>query len=266
MHIISLLLILPLAFAATLAEGGERIDITSCGQTIPARARGRLQADLVCSSSQTGVLMGDRSSLQLNDHSITGGSRGVSILSEARRVRIKGPGTISGAGLSGITASPDDPERFRMKVSDVVLTGNRSGIRCSGRVALRDVTVSGNTEWGIAVFGRIHVRNVTAIGNGISGIFSSVDVKGNHVIASGNGLLGINGNLDVKLRNLTAVNNGSFGVAAGRARLSKSTVTDNDAAGDGIDILSQAPPVVRKTVCGKSSDAFGGSWGVCTDD
>ena len=127
MRILRLMFIATFLFSAPLVQAGQRIDITSCGQTLPKRARGTLQADLVCSSSEDGVRMGDRTTLLMNGHSITGAFTGIQVTADSRRVRIKGPGTISGNG-AGIVADPDQPDRFRMVITDVSVNENVFGI------------------------------------------------------------------------------------------------------------------------------------------
>ena len=68
---------------------------------------------------------------------------------------------------------------------------------------------------------------------------------------------------------LVATDNGEEGLVATRALLTDSTLTGNDAAGEGVDLRATSRPVLVNTTCGRSgripSDT-GESWGVCTGD
>src|SRR5207245_3106154 len=90
------------ALGITLLLGGvgRAIDIGFCGLDVPPGQVGVLQADLTCSG--VGVELEEMATLQMNGHSISGGSIGVFC---SRRCTIQGPGEIIGASSFGIVTS-----------------------------------------------------------------------------------------------------------------------------------------------------------------
>ena len=104
------------AFGITLLVGGagQAIDIGFCGSGVPPGQVGVLQADLTCSG--VGVELEEMATLQMNGHSISGGSIGVFC---SRRCTIQGPGEIVGATNFGIVTSTNPSPR--VVVEDVTI-------------------------------------------------------------------------------------------------------------------------------------------------
>jgi hypothetical protein len=240
------------------------VDITACGQTVPDGEIGVLQVDLVCPSGD-GIVMGARTDLQLNGHTIaaeTPTEGQVAIACSRGSCRIQGPGTVS--GFKGVAIA--GLNRSRLEISDVDLHDN--GVAIDGhRVTLTNVGLSANEDWGAS--GRhLVATNVTAVGNLGEGIAGRT-IRCIDVVASDNGRDGVRANR-LNAERLTATGNGGYGVQSiypGRTRLEDSTVTGNATA----DVGSQRAPVLRVTSCGTSrrlseAGADLGTWGVCDSD
>jgi len=95
------------ALLATLASialpGGlsRGFDVTACGQTAPERDVGVLQVDLSGFSGAC-VTLEDRASLQLNGHTITGGTIAVHCVENCS---VTGPGALSQNSIGRSTTS-----------------------------------------------------------------------------------------------------------------------------------------------------------------
>ena len=270
------LFVLPVLLVAARAVA---LDITSCGQTIPVGKTGELQNDLVCSIDDPGVTVERSTVLYLNGHSITGGGAGV-IGPDAGRFAVRGPGTIAGADVAGITFG----DHGVLTVSDVTVEGSFWGIRgvfgadTRSRIKATNVIVTGNSYIGIEAT-RIDLRNVDASGNpGFAGL-QGARVSGRDVRANGNGTLpassgrgmGIVGFAKIQLKYVEATDNVQAGVLGnGRFAISFGTITGNNGEyGSGVDIQSLLFPRLRDVTCGLS-DRWGTSgvqpFGVCAND
>ena len=243
------------------------VDITACGQIVPAHEVGVLQSDLVCTGH--GLAVRASGTLQLAGHSITGdgdiGETGVVCSGPngraTGRCTIQGPGTISGFGRGVNVISS-------VVLRDLVVTGNGDGIYSpavpqTGDVDATNVDASGNA--GIGIRGRKVIASfVTASNNGGAGIVGETrGVVGSDIVADGNGSSGIvafrnssgifafpsakisnvqaNGNAGpaiyagrVKLAGVTASGN-AFGVFAAAGKIESSTISANP-SGDVIGI------------------------------
>lgn len=241
------------------------VDITACGQIVPAHEVGVLQSDLVCTGH--GLAVRASGTLQLAGHSITGdgdiGETGVVCSGPngraTGRCTIQGPGTISGFGRGVSVISS-------VVLRDLVVTGNGEGILSPaqlGDVDATNVDASGNA--GVGIRGRKVIASfVTASNNGGAGIIGDKrGVVGSDIVADGNGSSGIvafpsssgivafpsarisnvqaNGNAGpaiyagrVKLAGVTASGN-AFGVFAAAGKIESSTITANP-SGDVIGI------------------------------
>src|SRR5262249_27495459 len=120
------------------------VDITTCGQTVAANDTGTLQADI--SGCPYGVIVGDRATLQMNGHSISGtGVNGVSCTGGT--CTVVGPGEIFGGneGIGTSAASPSGRPLRKMTVKSVSVhdmqdAGIVAGL--GGNLTLTDVSLA----------------------------------------------------------------------------------------------------------------------------
>jgi hypothetical protein len=244
--------VMTLLVVLTLQAIAGAVDITTCGQLVPAGEVGVLQADLSgCVANDVAVAVADRGMLQLNGHAIESGAVGVQCV--GRRCTVEGPGEVRDLSLFGIWITA---ERGRLVVRDAVVRDNGSiGIASTGslaRIALERVTVTGS---------RSGIETTTNGG-----------VTGEDVDASGNLQWGVVSGKKLRLTRSTVLDTGvgqpepGDGVVsfAGKATLIDSTVTGST----GKDLLTFKPPRLVRSICGSSGSPYipSLSWGVCTDD
>ena len=238
--------LLVLAVLLLLSGRAFGVDVTTCGQVVPRRDVGTLTTDLDCSSvsGAYAVELGDKATLELDGHTITG--RTIFCQSGCT---VHGPGEVTGA-QTGIFVNG---ARRAVTVSGgVSLHGNNEGIFNGGsRLTLIDVDISNNSGSGIFVMSRrVRGSNVVANDNGGAGLFAQ--------------------QATVMIDGLTANGNGFFGLNAKRARLFNSTLTGNEGGHPSnppfVDIASTRRPRVTNTVCDHSLGPNGISWGVCAQD
>ena len=228
-----------LALVPLLVGPAYGVDITMCGQVVPAGETGVLQADLSGCSRNPGVTVGDGGSVLLNGHSITSTAPGANGIVCEGGCLVQGPGKISVD--YGIVHS-SHLRRQSLRVEDVDFEDN-------GGVAV------------LSIEGFVFARNVTVTGNG----FEHVDPS-NVTIAvhAYRGLFG---------KNLTVTNNGGVGIDTIRLKLIDSVVTGNN----GWDIIAFRRPRLVHSTCGKSEGRYPPRplrhgaysllpWGVCTGD
>jgi hypothetical protein len=211
------------------------VDVTDCGQVIEPGKVGELKNDLACAASPTwpfsacGVRLQPGAKLQLNGFTISGDGTGAGVECWTKRCTIEGPGEIRGFW---------------------------AGVNCAGcRVVARDVVVRENNEGiYIPLAGTLEAKRVVASDNTRSGIWAQA-VMGSDIEASRNGLNGVSANGRLRVRRLDATANGRSGVLGGhgRGRLVDSTVTGNDVATGGYDIVSVGTMRLVRTTCGKSA-------------
>lgn len=246
------------------ASGAWAVDITACGQEVPARQTGVLMADLNCGwpteEPSFGVKLGNHAILDLNGHSITGPRFAIYCPATCR---IDGPGTVTGA-YYGIWAF--DTKASRADVTGVTLFANLGGIAAS-RGTLTDVTATDNV---LAMDVRkLRGSNLTVTGC-TGGSAYCVETKVGKV--DGFQITGNAASLAIFqiTRSLTLENSTVSGNEAPigllsyrRLQLENSTVT-----GHGVDLVSGTRPRVTNSTCtlssGPSIDHPG--WDVCTDD
>jgi hypothetical protein len=243
-------------------------DVTFCGQKIVDGDTGVLQADLDCSAASgiyAAVLIGNRSTLSLNGHTIIGGPADGVAGDVSRRFAIVGPGAINGS-LTGIAGGL----KTRVSISDVDLSDNQVGIQVvRGTLDLTNVTIASLTT-GMVSSRSIRAQTLTVTTNGHGDCILGDGIRGTDVTVTGCftgiGVLG-----SVRIDGLTAVDNVTIGVSASRVRLMDSVVTGNTFIGQPLDILSSKRPVLLGTSCGVSRQklpdgTIGATWGVCADD
>lgn len=263
--------------------GALALDVTLCGQVIPPRETGVLQADLDCpgtphycldypatactTDSDCGnsgwcvapaVQVEKRATLDLNGHTLKGGA-GATVLCTSY-CTVVGPGAIDND-----VATPQIGIylRTRGKISDVVIDGGYAGIMASQgkprrRIHVTNVTVNDAAFYGIFSYHKVVATNVTVNGSGGPGISIS-DIIGDNVTANGNST-GIWATR-VRLSNVTAMNNANYGVGGGRLRVTGGTVTDNGMG----DVYAWKTPRLTGVTCGTSTSGDS-SWGVCQND
>ena len=231
----------------------DALDVTNCGQVVPAREVAVLQADL--SGCDYGVVLNDHAVLEMNGHAIVSGNIGV--LCFEPRCTVHGPGDISGG--------------------QVGIWGYYPG---HGKIDARDIDIHDTNLGGIQNARSAKVTNVTVrrVGSGApdpeysAGIY--VDkLRATNVMASDNAGYGVLGGTLAKLTGLTAIGNGNAGMAGqNRTVLRDSVLTGNNGYGLGVDLLVYRRPRVINTTCGLSAgpgvtaEQPGPPWGVCTND
>ncbi len=224
-----------------LASTAGAVDVHSCGQTIPAGARGQLRRDLDCRArslwpfTALGVRLTQRATLNLNGFTIRGDGTGVGVECFGRGTRpvctVNGPGRVTGfwAGLNG--------GGCRFVLRGLLVDDNTHGIVGPLACDLRGkhLNVIDNAEEGIWVW-RLRGRDITTSGNGGRGLLAS------RIVAHG----------------LAATHNGQEGVrqfsVRGRfGRLVNSTVIENDVTGPGFDIAGAGRLRLRGVRCRRSA-------------
>jgi hypothetical protein len=271
------------------ATGASALDVTACGQTVPAGETGVLQGDLDCATSsgscflfptdpqpepnaacssddecgggvhsgtgfcaRAGVLLERRATLQMNGHTLSGAG-----------VRCDGPCSVSGPGE--------------------IVASNGFGIEGTRNVRVRGVTVRDASYAGIwSLRGNVDadgvvVRNVPSMGihapRGKVRVKNSNVQSGNVAVAArrgieGSALVASDSHFGVvaeriKLTGLEAKNNVRQGLSGKNVVLQDSVVTGNDAGFDGYDIwLLGLHPHLRaaNVTCGRSNA------GICAND
>ncbi|TMA51108.1 MAG: hypothetical protein E6J76_10640 [Deltaproteobacteria bacterium] len=287
-----------LAGVLPVAGTARALDITSCGVLVPPGEIGDLQADLSCPAtsgfcvrdpsvsctssaecppppcdahgrplptcSLDGGTLGGNATLHMNGHSISGGTVGVFCRSKCL---VEGPGEIFGVE-SAVVFLRARAAVQNLNVHDTTFFGIGSPIL--GSLDLANVTLSNIGDNAIRA-GRVSATNVTVTnsGNVYGAVYANARLRGANVTVTANPEYGVFCNGSVKVSGLVATDNGEEGLVATRALLTDSTLTGNDAAGEGVDLRATSRPVLVNTTCGRSgripSDT-GESWGVCTGD
>jgi hypothetical protein len=222
------------------------MDVTACGQLVPAGATGILRNDLDCPPGFPTVTLGHGATLRMSRHAIRGG-----LWLSCSRCKILGPGEISGASDCAIhtTANPTPAD--------------------AGIVA-RDLDIHDNGLCAIGVPGRSRLKRVRIARSQFGILFvqgmegSDVEIRETSVGIGCNATLACNEGLPdclVRLRRLTAVDNGS-GIFGCPLALRDSRLEGNDF----YDFLTPSPPRLVRTACERSMASGGGSWSVCTAD
>jgi len=226
-----------MAILMAILAGGPALamDITTCGQFVPAGESAVLTTDLACARTTTwpfsaqGVTLDGGASVHLSGHSITGDGGGVGVTCNPQSVRarrepcrVTGPGTVSGFEL---------------------------GIGGVGLVEVTDVTARENT-YGVVVAKccRLRVSEVAADDNHIAGI-SAIRLAGSGLHASGNGNVGVAAGR-FRLARVMASGNGVGGGVYGRGRLTDSVVVGNAGFDGTYDLLAYPRIRTRNSTCG----------------
>ena len=150
-------------------------------------------------------------------------------------------------------------------------------INWPGSIIADNVTVNGNASAGIYNDPKVKGSNITANLNGSYGIVAH-SIVATGVETKGNAMGGVSSRRIARITGLASMNNAGPGLESqGHVMLLDSTLSDNDASGDGIDILSTRQPRLSNTTCSRSERMIceprswdctrtGESWGVCSLD
>jgi len=201
-----------LAFTALAPAAASAVDVTTCGQVVLAHTTGVLVADLTCpTAAGQAIVVGDRSTLDLAGHTLTGGG----VICD-RSCTVRG-GTITGVrgdGSEVAVFSNLSAGKGRFAAEDLTVSASDNGLYIKARrVDFSNVIANGNHGYGIVTFGAGVVRGADLTANGNVGPGMAVQYKGN-----------------VRLTRFTATGNGWGGlINQGRStRLYDSVVTGND--------------------------------------
>lgn len=243
------------------------VDISSCGQTVPARDFGVLVNDLVC--SDTAVLLENHADLDLAGFSITVTGPGPAIAVHCLGTRCTVRDSTLGPpaqilctdGTAGGIVANAGPVA-KVVLHTVHIDGCQHNVQAVfARVRAIDVVVSNATQTGM-IADRLYLNSVTATGNA-NGLYGTDVVKIAVATVTDNAGYGIASEGKVKGTTLTATGNG-LGVSGEHVKLFASTVTGNT-----LDVVSrERKPRLSGSTCDTSSDAASGGtpWGVCALD
>ncbi len=247
------------------------VSITACGQTVPAHEIGVLEADLDCSATPFGVRLLHGAALQLNGHTIVGGSyaavAGVKVVTGANPIgsgrgafAIVGPGVVAGtvsppiaAGTTACIAVNDGHVSITGEQGRIDIHGCIDGVRGAsifrldgsqnsgspngrGRVMIDHTDLHDSFDAGISAR-RITATEVTSSNNFGLGMSASRDLAVMNVTASNNGNIGLFASASVSGANVTTVGNGANGVDAclnGSGRMSLTNLHSTNNGGFGV--------------------------------
>ena len=111
-----------LSLSTPAAVSSAQVEITTCGQAVFGQSA-TLMADLDCSGSSAPGIEAGGASIELNGHTITGGTHGISC---DGKCSVEGPGTITGADQNGVHGfnSSGKPRLAKLRISEVTASGN----------------------------------------------------------------------------------------------------------------------------------------------
>ncbi len=264
-----------LVFSAATAHA---LDITTCGQVVPAGETGVLVGDLTCPTSTLGCY-----ECRPNGHCFpTGaactteadcGSGDVACSTlPAIAIDLKGTLDMNGhalvaPGQVAVVCRSKGPCTVTSTTGRGEISGSSLGIlMVSGKLDVSNVDLHDNTGAGILtplLAVRMRLTSVTANNNGGMGIRADT-VKANGVTASGNGQFGIEARGKLQGSNVVTNDNGYTGCIAGRgAKLATFTATGNGTAGDngggGLIVGAGAAHVSGATITGNTFTDGNGS-------
>jgi len=203
--------------------GAAEVIVTTCGESIDA-SRVKLGGDLDCTGHGAAFSVVGSAVVNLAGFTITGGTRGISVLGRCKVFSDPPGGGFVGQTLHGIKCGAGSSRQGGARVTDVTFTGGggagQPAIFAEGRIKLKRVTIS-NWYAGVTTTGGFGVRN------GIRVDDSLIDNNVTFGVSSGRGL---------RIRNSAITNNGDFGISTGdfgaRTNVKNSVVSGN--GGDGI--------------------------------
>jgi hypothetical protein len=278
-----------------VAHPARALDITACGQVVPAGDVGVLQADLDCGGSWAscfgdaalacaqnpactdtgcgGFLLRDQATLQMNGHTVANGVV-VCPYKISRTCSVVGPGSVVGG--YGVAAFGNLNVSGGLDVHDGIVGINVH----KGKVSLQDVTVSAVSNYAaIQIYGKLQVTNVTSNGSGV-GVFVDGTLLGTGLTTNDNDDEGVEVTKRMDVTGLTATGNGvgepdgNGGILSfGTVKLTDSQVTGNFFHGtQPRDLYTRHKPRLFNSTCEHSAKwlpHFGTTfinWEVCSQD
>jgi hypothetical protein len=259
-----------------MANVAQAVDVTTCGQFVPANEVGTLVASLDCSGAPSGsaaVRLANRARLELGGHSITTPPGGIGVACTQVRCAVNGPGTLltpvldPGTGIYAV--------RHVAVSGTIEIHGMRVGILTNeGRVKASDLSLSDNQDAVIAKTLRgtnVFIRDTERVG-----IITSRVVRGTHFEIRDSGWAAIQ-TRSFKLTELIATTNGLASTSVGGAIIASrggilidSLLSANELNDAPADIVSGRRPILVNTSCNVSVRVVdfspSGSWGVCSGD
>ena len=251
-----------------LSAPAAALDITACGQTVPAGETGVLTGDVGCALSDfVGVGLEEGATLELNGFRLGGGDN-IGVHCRHRSCMISGPGTIYGGDWIAVVLE----DGVRLAVNDVTISGADVGILGGAtpdshtRVNATNTVIENSLQWALSA-SKLLAEGFTVTGTGQNSLYAvaTLSLRGTLIDVSNNDAVGIF-TRKLKATNLTANGNTRVGVDARTIKLEDSTLTGNNAAGAGIDVRSLRKPRLINTTCGRSADNDGATWAVCAND
>ncbi len=174
-------LVVPSAYAADPV-----VEVTACGQIVPAKTRGILTADLDCTgSASAAVTLMKKATLDLQGFTLTGGSANVACykrcdgggcVNQGSQCAIVN-GTITGATSNGILGD-------RVTITNLTITNTGRGVDTARKIVATNVTVTQNRIDGLNG-DLIKISNSTVTGNGIFGLSGSVNATDSNITGNG---------------------------------------------------------------------------------
>ena len=246
-------------------------DVTSCGQTVPAKETGFLIADLSCPAG-VGVHLADKATLDLNGHALaaTGGS---AIVCDGKKCRVLsstfGPGDVSGdADVDCISMAA---ARGKMELQNVTVHDCRTCVETDpvgahgygARLTATNVTVDGCTGPGISAT-KVDATGLSVSHAGDIALWAEMVLRGDGIDVSKNTGRGIFA-VSIRADNVVANDNASDGVESfGRIRIRGGQMLNNG----GWDVVARGAKVENVT-CGRSYELGSDpvtALGICAND
>lgn len=238
------------------------VEVSACGQEIPAGRTGFLSADLDCpvAEGSIGVKIGNRGKLDLRGFTLSGGAATVAC------------GKVLAVGIAIVPVKGGKCEVF-----GGTITGARYAAVVGGQVTVRDMMIVDNTAYAVLAFHKTFVFS-SVVENSPDGVQGNrkVELHGSTFVNAD-----VNSGRDALLDGSSVTGNRSFGVVGSR----RIALVDSDVTGNGTqfdcgqvnhacaDLLSGNPPWLDgASACGLSAKLplLGGNlqvpWGVCTND
>jgi len=247
-----LLVVLSAVIGCLLADQAFALDITACGQTVPRKQIGILQADLSCDPNlAVAINVQGQGKVMLNGHAISGAKAAIACNGTCK---VSGPGEISGTGFGVAQLGLRQKHRARVTVENLSIHDGpydfSAGVQMDfGQVfVLRNLTLERNAV-GICCDGHVEGNGLTISDNRDEGVEASfIDL--NNFSVTGNGGIGIKNigrSIYPKRHSVTLLRNG--------------TMSNNQP----IDISTFDRPIVRNVAC-EHSQSPSGTWGICSGD
>ena len=247
---VSWLLIAGLFFSCLPHTTAAAVDVTACGQVVPARQTGVLQADLA--GCFWGVVLKPGAKLELNGHSVSGLPDFSDLVVCETNCTVSGPGDLS--------------DTFDAVIAGVLGAGHRPAKH--GVLTIRNVRVH-DAKFALSAGSAVRASNVEIAHSGRA--FVAPRIVGTDVAITDSLPGETIGDGRVRLVRLVLVGGSTLGISAVSLRLVDSYVMGNDDGYPGIDILTMHRPRVIRSTCGRSARLARdgvpvGTWRICMED